>query len=706
MKVRNAVSSKRARALKAVASTLFGPALAMGLVVAQVQPADAFTLFSSLLDNYQPGQATDPKANVDGQNASVADFSDCVNQAADHWSWPLDNNGNVTITYAYDPSFDQLFVGLDPSVEASVKDQIRKAMDQWELAPVGSPMNYGFYDSYARSSGLTTTAVQSQTIPPFMDVRSATVHELGHVLGFAHCDQGVSEGRNYAYFDGGGNRGTGGQNIGSYSGDFDPFKNYYNSLTGFNNFGNPLSVGYWGQEVMSQYSSSGFGFGRQPGEIYHTLSWDELDGYRFIYGAAPLLFTTTGSPTLIIKAAPLSDPNVVCEGVPFGLPNSANTPYQGVTIQSATIIFNTAFNPGFFNPFLAGEQAGYSFEGYNFDLTAGNGTVPITSVKVSLSGTENTTLVAPDPTYNGLFTTYSTAGTSGFDEKDSISVTWTGLSTPIPPNQVFHVGLTADVYDWIDYPLTVNVTDTANNINQASATPVDFLMAAGVNGYVNNTSANNPFQATCLTTTVASNLVGAAGLAVTAPANNTKVYNLQVADVTGMGLSLSNLNRTLLTQLQQSNRMITVTNFGTNVLNRGQKFVVILQGDASHLPSNISNYVYLNRPDLLGKQLFAYVASTNNHMRVDNYTLLNTTPRVAAGGRPTLNIQPGPTNTVNLSWPAAFTGYSLQQNTSLDDGGDGWFICSNGLPHPPKNGTNSVTVPMTSPTMFYRLSNP
>src|SRR5262249_13864947 len=142
--------------------------------------------------------------------------------------------------------------------------------------------------------------------------------------------------------------------------------------------------------------------------------------------------------------------------------------------------------------------------------------------------------------------------------------------------------------------------------------------------------------------------------------------------------------------------------------------VVILQGSASYLPGNIAtngHYCYLNRPDLTNRELFVSLVSSNNHVRVGNFSLVGVPPVHSVTPAPHLSIQADPTNTVTLSWPSPFVGYTLQQSTSLGgdgggDGGDGWFKCSNGVPHPPKNGTNSVTVPMTLPTMFYRLSNP
>ena len=94
---------------------------------------------------------------------------------------------------------------------------------------------------------------------------------------------------------------------------------------------------------MSEYSSSGVStgtphFGRQPGEIYHTLSWDELDGYGFMYGTNSVQFvevTNASMANLILQASPNEPltgapfPNtVVCDGIPYGTPNGLG----GVTI--------------------------------------------------------------------------------------------------------------------------------------------------------------------------------------------------------------------------------------------------------------------------------------------------------------------------------------------------------------------------------------
>jgi hypothetical protein len=163
-----------------------------------------FTLYNGNLHLYgPPGVASPPAADFD--SPPDADFSDCINSPNDHWVWPVNNALNaIVITYAFDSSFDNLFAGAAPGTEQSIKTQIELAAQQWELG-VNSQYGwfyYGQYDSYARANLLSLDVQHSQTIAPFMDVRSAAVHELGHILGFAHCDQGANAHpvANFAYF--------------------------------------------------------------------------------------------------------------------------------------------------------------------------------------------------------------------------------------------------------------------------------------------------------------------------------------------------------------------------------------------------------------------------------------------------------------------------------------------------------------------------
>src|SRR5262245_46674752 len=111
-------------------------------------------------------------------NASGANllFSDVLTNPDDHWSWDLN-----TIRYRFDASFIAKFP--DPKIA----NQVRMALDEWSNADT---VNCGTRDDYLRTplSG-----------PPnqFIDIRTTTLHEVGHVLGFAHPNQGFAAGVNF-----------------------------------------------------------------------------------------------------------------------------------------------------------------------------------------------------------------------------------------------------------------------------------------------------------------------------------------------------------------------------------------------------------------------------------------------------------------------------------------------------------------------------
>jgi hypothetical protein len=626
-------------------------------------PGWGFTLYNSNMQGYD-AQFDYPVPPAADYTASPAnDFSDCINAQNDHWAWPV-NAGQITITYWFDSSFDNLFTGPKAAaMEASVKAQIVQAMNQWTTA---AATGYGQWDSYARASSLNLNVTtlsggeaQQQNVTPFMDVRSATLHELGHILGLAHCDQGGTAGRNYAYFDLSGNRGTGlvgSGTLGLYGAPngIDTGQNYYiNYLFGAATYFS--QVGLWGQEVMSQYSFQGLSnngmpmFGRQPGEINHILSWDELDGYHFLYGTSQLVFipaANEGTANLVIYGGPIFDPVTsqpdtasVCQGLPLGVPKNPANPAQGILIQQAQIYYNNA----------SMTQIGYATAGFNFDVHADTGW-NIYSVALDLVGTENLTLAGPtfdnfayyqgNPNYQ--FQTGVPFSIGNVNLKDAMGVRWSHSPSPIPPGPggpVIHVGVTPDVFDWPDFSITVTFFDNHVPVpNQMTipAAPVHIWSAAAVaGGFADAASPDERITGACLTSIASTNSVGVSGLAVTGPAttNSTVVFNLQVADVTGMGLTLSNLSSIGLAQLQQSNKMITIDNFGTNTLNRGEQFVVIFQGSTNYLPANIVTNnrfaMALSLSNLVNRELFAVVTSANGNAEVQNYSLLNSPSTVA-----------------------------------------------------------------------------
>jgi hypothetical protein len=626
-----------------------------------------FTLYNSNMEGFDPQTdiAVPPAADYD--LSPNGDFSDCVNAAQDHWAWPV-GGGQLTITYFYDPSFDTLFTGPNAaSNEAAIKAQIQQAMTQWETA---SSVGYGKYDSYARASSLNLDVTtindgepQQKTVAPFMDVRSATLHELGHILGLAHCDQGVTAGRNYAYFDSNGNRGTGSvgsgtlEVYGSTPNTLDLGQNYYiDSIFGVVGYTEP---GIEGQEVMSQYSAEGpyTGtpvFGREPGEINHILSWDELDGYFDIYQKNQLVFQVAqneGTAALVIYGGPIIDPvtgqpdtSAVCQGLPLGTPTISGTPAIG--IQQAQIIYNNASQT----------QIGYATTGFNFDITANTGW-EIYSVVLNVVGTENTTLAGPTfdnfAWYQGNANYQFEPGVpfsiGDVDLKDEIGVRWSHSPSPIPSKTLLHVGVTPDVWDWSNFKLTATLFDNRVPVPDQlplSVTPVHWYHSpAVVGGFADTVSPDGRVTGACLTSIASTNSVGVSGLAITGPTttNSTAVFNLQVADVTGMGLTLSNLNSIELAQLQQSNQMISVDSFGSNTLNSGEPFVVILQGSTNYLPANIyTNRHYamaLSLSNLVNREVFAVVTSQDGHSVVNNYSLLNA-PSTVATVQSNLNLTP------------------------------------------------------------------
>src|SRR5438105_3450869 len=172
-----------------------------------------------------------------------------------YWYWP-EPWPKKAITYSFTSDFSAAF--SDPVL----KDEIRQVFRQWgSVNLVGRGSRYTF----SRGGGRN-----------FEDIRSISLHEIGHVLGLNHPDQAAKVGLNFV------------PSGGSY-----------------------VAKSPTGGEVMT--SSLG------TGSYNRLLSFDELDAYDLIYGSRDLEFVEVPESSYAdILIYTMVDPNplVVARGAP------------------------------------------------------------------------------------------------------------------------------------------------------------------------------------------------------------------------------------------------------------------------------------------------------------------------------------------------------------------------------------------------------
>ena len=95
------------------------------------------------------------------------------------------------------------------------------------------------------------------------------------------------------------------------------------------------------------------------------------------------------------------------------------------------------------------------------------------------------------------------------------------------------------------------------------------------------------------------------------------------------------------------------------------------------------------------------------HMSGGNFTIdggfWGIIAAVQTPGAPTLRVVRTTTNTVVLAWPAPSTGFSLQQNASVDNSG-GWGSVTNS--NTVVGSENQVIISPPVGNRFYRLKSP
>ena len=219
----------------------------------------------------------------------------------------------ATITFKIDPTFTAVWT--DPLHQAL----IRSAFNQWGQA---AARDYGTVNSHYVGA-----------VSPLYDLGTIALHELGHGVGFGHPFQGeeilgTPINRNY-HFDG-----------------WDAGMPYDGTQT-------------WLPEADTLGEVMGYGplgaLGMLPGTVNRTLSWDELNGTRYLYGGfGPMsnsglnfLEVDPALPAdIVVRAADLT--GTPYDGALAYMPAVSNMvtpgdPTAGAVIQSSEMIFNSAY---------------------------------------------------------------------------------------------------------------------------------------------------------------------------------------------------------------------------------------------------------------------------------------------------------------------------------------------------------------------------
>ncbi len=418
------------------------------------------------------------------------------------------------------------------------------------------------------ANGSTYSYFRDVSSQPFGDIRSIAVHEIGHVLGFHHPNQADGFNRNYGLSGAGGLVVQADQNT----------------------------------EVLRSFIN--------PGDYYHVLSHDELDGFDYFYGHNLNFTEVSSGGNIVIQSASLGSSSTWAEAGPSGYYRTGNK-LEGVRSTGGTVTFNTT----------SSTSLGFKTLGINWDFQNISG-ADTSSFEIVTRGTNNLT---PISRYDGFpanrFNSYSSSPGDA-NAKDDIKHVWSN-PTDGPFSGIVHVGLEQDVWDW-----TVVSAQVVNPDNTKTNAPLLSFhdWSQTVTGVA--ATATAAVSDTHGITFEESIIIGRGIRLVNTLNTPSEIVELALANVKGMDLKLADLNRETMERLAEEERLEFI-DLGELMLDDGEQLLLLMAGKADRFPGRV---ISLDRPDLLETELFVFAKTQMGEAIVGNFALLGRGPVLGVAG--------------------------------------------------------------------------